>query len=44
MPVGIELWVAELCSDALLEPLRDEMFEALRFLVNLFDAGSPALR
>ncbi len=37
MPVGIELWVAELCSDALLEPLRDEMFESLRFLVNLFE-------
>ena len=37
MTVRIEPWVAQLCGDTLLEPLRDEMFEALRFLVNLFE-------
>ena len=37
MPMRIELRVAELCGDALLEPLRDEMFESLRFLVNFFE-------
>ena len=37
MAMRIELWVAQLCVDALLEPFRDEMFKALRFLVNLFE-------
>ena len=44
MPVRVELRVAQLCGDALLEPFRNEMFKALSFLVNLFDEGSPALR
>ena len=37
MPVRIELRTAQLYCDALFEPFRDEMFEALRFLVNLFE-------
>ena len=37
MPVRIELRVAQLCGDALLEPFRNEMFKALSLLVNLFD-------
>ena len=37
MAVRIELWMSQLRGDALFEPLRDEMFEVLRFLVNLFD-------
>ena len=37
MTVRIELCVAQLCGDALLEPFRDEMFKALRLFVNLFE-------
>ena len=37
MPVRIKLWVTQLCGDALLEAFRDEMLEAFRFLVNLFE-------
>ena len=37
MAMRIELWVAQLCGDALFEPFRDEMFKALRFFVNLFE-------
>ena len=37
MPVRIEPWVAQLYGDPFLEPFRDEMFEPLRLLMNLFD-------
>ena len=37
MAVGIELWVTELCGNAFFEPLRDEMFQALSFVVDLFE-------
>ena len=33
----IEFRISKFCGDALLEPLRNEMFKALSFLVNLFD-------
>ena len=37
MAVRVELWLAQLCSNALFEPLRDEMFQALSFFVDLFE-------
>ncbi len=33
----VKPWVAQLYGDAFLKPFRDEMFEPLRFLMNLFD-------
>ena len=37
MAVRVELWMAQFRGDALFKPLRDEMFEALRFFVDLFE-------
>jgi hypothetical protein len=37
MAMRVELWVTQLCSNALFEPLRDEMFQALSFLVDPFE-------